>query len=130
MNIRTYNRREEGDFWGSLGIGRLILRGDIEGTKRTLREGRTSAYDVYGDGMYTAPWIATGRRQQNTVKLLLQAGADPFQKLGCFQSRSVIVIAFQYFMGGSDEIITELMPITTYVEKGEFSPLHLALIGN
>ena len=137
MGLCVLNQRSDLEVWKTLGVGRLIQRGDVEGVKRMLREGRMSIYDVYGEHMYTALHIAAARQQYGVACLLLQAGADPFQKLGRCQSVTAIGLVFRHFVEGSltkliqnESALSSIMSlIDTYVEEGDFSPLHLAAMG-
>jgi len=131
MNIRMYNRRSAAEAWETFGAGRLIDTGDTEGVKRALGEGRMSVYDVYGEELLPALWFALENKHPAMIKLLLQAGADPFHKIETLQGRSVMSAAFQSFNTGlpGDATLASLFPIAKYIEELDCSPLHLAILG-
>ncbi|KAK1750063.1 ankyrin repeat-containing domain protein [Echria macrotheca] len=131
LNIRVYNRRPAKELIEIGGPAWLIERGDIEGIKRALQDGRLSIYDKFGMNLATPLRIALGNRQIDAIKLFLDAGSDPFHKIGPNHGRSVVAIAFQESIAGDalDREIANLFPIADYVDEANFSPLHLAIIG-
>lgn len=130
FNLRMHNRRSMAELQNSEGVAWLIVRGDAEGVQRALQEGRASIYDVFGPALLSPLRIAIGRNNHAVAKLLLQAGADPFEKPDPVVGRSAIEIAFQLYVAGDsvDKETAALFPLTRYMEEGEFSPLHLAIL--
>ncbi|KAK0652512.1 ankyrin repeat-containing domain protein [Cercophora newfieldiana] len=134
MNLRVHNRRNFQDLWGPRGIGQYIELSDTEGVKSLLRSGDTSVYDVFGPTQWPALWWAfnNGVRTHNLsiIKLLLQAGADPFQRLEAAHNRSVMTVAFQVYTANDpkDRDLATVLPIAKYLDDSDLSPVHLAIL--
>ncbi|KAK3321840.1 ankyrin repeat-containing domain protein [Apodospora peruviana] len=80
--LRIYNVLPRGGAMGIKTIFSCASRGDVHGLKQILRERPGCVYDVRGDNNKTALWyaVATFKNKAATVRLLLQAGADPWHE--------------------------------------------------
>jgi ankyrin repeat protein len=131
MNVRVYHRRA----WEARGPADLALRGDTEGVKAFLRNGQLSVYDLYGDKSYPVLWLAYafGNNSNNyeVAKILLQAGADPFQKSEFTQGCTIVSAAFERVLANpeSSQGLANIFPLQDYIEESDFTPLHLAVLG-
>ncbi|KAK5658146.1 hypothetical protein OQA88_2119 [Cercophora sp. LCS_1] len=126
LNIRLINRR----FVAKSGPLHDVVVGDVERIRHTLREGLASVND-YWDGVGSLLFLAIQTRNMVIVKLLIQAGADPFQLDGPAGVLSPVGSVFHRALA-NDPFAVEaatLFPISKYVEEIEYSPLHLAVLG-
>ncbi|KAK0647086.1 ankyrin repeat-containing domain protein [Cercophora newfieldiana] len=130
MNLRMYHRRE----WGGHSPVDIVARGNLEEVKTSLRKGVISVYDLYGPSTYTILWIAwVSNKTVNyeVVQLLLQAGADPFQKSEFSQGMSVVSAAFERLVAEpkTSQALAKILPIQKYLEDSDFNLLHFAVLG-
>ncbi|KAK5654577.1 hypothetical protein OQA88_7206 [Cercophora sp. LCS_1] len=121
--LRIFHRLETGTPSGAHNIFGYIDRGDAAGVQRLLSTKRGSIYDVRYARNVSPLFAATERKQVEIVKVLLAAGADPYQETT--DGRSAITSAFQYYLSGETEL-AEMMPV---FESLELSVLHMAVIG-
>jgi len=134
LNLRVYHSVSWGD-GGQVSeyeVVKLMTQGDTEQFKRALREGRVSVRAAYGNLARPLLAFTLKLRSAPIAKLLLQAGADPFQVIGTEQSgRSVTAWAFQLFINGdpADLEVVKLFPISQYIEEMDLPPLHLSILG-
>ncbi|KAK4444200.1 ankyrin repeat-containing domain protein [Podospora aff. communis PSN243] len=133
MNIRVYHRRP----WDDASPGNLILRGKAEDMKDRLRKREISVFDLFittTSATHPALWLAYvyGIETNNyeKVKILLQAGADPFQRSGFTSGYTVVSAAFERIVADptSSQDLAAIFPIQQYIDESEFSPLHLAVL--
>ncbi|KAK1749408.1 ankyrin repeat-containing domain protein [Echria macrotheca] len=125
MTIRVINRRPS-DLLGAAGC---VQSGDTAAVKWLLRTRQVSIYDVFGGDYRSLLWMAVWDRHIDIVKLLLQAGADPFAEMTA-SYRPPIQLVFTRWLAGSqiDEEIARLFPISEYLDRLEYSSLHLAIL--
>ncbi|KAK3344494.1 ankyrin repeat-containing domain protein [Lasiosphaeria hispida] len=126
MVIRIFHRLGSGRPSDAHNIFGYIDRDDVEGVKRLLHERRGSIYDVRYARNVSPLFAAAERQKIAMVRVLLQAGADPYQETS--DGRSPITCAFQYFLAGSPEGV-ELVKLLPVFNGLELSPLHMATIG-
>lgn len=103
-----------------------IDRNDINGVKRLLSTRQASVHDVRYSRNVSPLYAATERKQVEMVKLLLQAGADPFQATA--DGATPLLPALQYYLSGAPEG-RELVTLLPVFNALDLSPLHLATIG-
>lgn len=93
-----------------------------------MREGQASVYAIYPPRGVTLLWEALQFRHASVIKLLLQAGADPFATV----NRGRSAVAFQFFITGTrsaeDRELANLFPISHYIQELDLPPLHLSLL--
>lgn len=126
LNIRMFNRLETGTPGTATNIFGCIERGNVEGVRQLLQDKRASVYDVRGSTDETPLLAALYRVNIPLIRLLLQAGADPFAEAD--RDPKVLYEAIQIHLSGrpgSHELI-ELIPA---FESIQLSPLHLIVSG-
>jgi ankyrin repeat protein len=104
---------------------------DIEGVKTLLAEGLASVNDILGATGLSPLTLAIGCRNIEMVRLLIQAGADPYQEAPNDQG-SPLSFGFLWYLSasnGADEL-AELLPISNYIADMDFPPLHRIVMGN
>jgi len=110
-----------------------ILDGDIEATRRLLEARCPSFYDLIGEHGMPPLTFAIYKKEPAMVKMLLQAGADPFQETQDSVSidRSSLGMVFRYSVtaGHKEEEIVQLFDLEGYIEEAELKPLQLAIMG-
>jgi ankyrin repeat protein len=110
-----------------------ILDGDIEATRRLLEARCPSFYDLIGEHDAPPLTFAIYKKEPAMVKMLLQAGADPFQETqdSANIDRSPLGMVFRYSVtaGHKEEEIVRLFDLEDYIEEAEFKPLQLAIMG-
>jgi ankyrin repeat protein len=115
-------------------FAKVILR-DIEATRQILRERPSAVHDIRGHGgstvlRYALPG-ASSTGSLEIARLLVQAGADPFQE----DSRGITAIstAFSQFLLMEDPEIrdqmADLMPFDRYIDDKDFTDLHRLVAG-
>ena len=131
MSIRVYYRRE----LERSGLATIIATGNLEAVKSRIRRGSISIHDLCGESMYPMLWLAytSGNKINNhsVTKLLLQTGADPFQRLDHLRGRSIISVVFDDFLARPDDPhqLASLFPLRRFIEESDFTLLHLAVLG-
>ena len=131
MSIRVYYRRE----LERSGLATIVATGNLEAVKSRIRRGSISIHDLCGESMYPMLWLAytSGNKINNhsITKLLLQTGADPFQRLDHLRGRSIISVVFDDFLARPDDPhqLASLFPIRRFIEESDFTLLHLAVLG-
>lgn len=133
MTLRVYHRRE----LDHLGVKTLIKLGDVEAVKSYLRKGLLSIYDLLGEERYPIIYLAfllEGARGNGyeITKVLLRAGADPFQTLeNQTQGTCLASSVFERSLGQPESCreLTGLIPLQRYIEASDFTLLHLAVMG-
>ncbi|KAK0649847.1 ankyrin repeat-containing domain protein [Cercophora newfieldiana] len=129
MNIRVFNHRPNDVF----GIARHVQSGNAEAVRWMLRTRQASVFDLFGDESESLLFKAVFNRRTEVVKVLLQAGADPFQDMVGRTSRLPIRIVYNRWLAGGqvseDMEIASLFPISEYLDRCEYTPLHLAILG-
>ncbi|KAK0667167.1 ankyrin repeat-containing domain protein [Cercophora samala] len=126
LNIRIFNRLETGTPESMTNIFGCIERGDVQAVKDLLQEGRASIYDIRGNTNETPLFAALYRIDIPIIRLLLQAGADPFSEVHMNPGLlwEVIQIHVSARRGGQE--LVDMIPVFDHVE---LSPLHRAVSG-
>jgi ankyrin repeat protein len=133
MNIRVYHRR----LWDDESPGNLILRGKAEDMKDRLQKREISVFDLFittTAATHPALWLAYvyGIETNNyeKAKILLQAGADPFQRSGFTSGYTVVSAAFERIVADptASQELAAIFPIQQYIDESDFTPLHLAVL--
>ena len=85
--------------------------------------------DIGGSGYSPCLYAAVSQGGASTIRLLLQAGADPFQetRLG----DTAIACTFRWFLKGSREAeaLLEIMPLERYLDLQEYTDFHRVVAG-
>jgi len=104
---------------------------DIEGVKNLLVEGLASVNDIIGTPGLSPLTLAIGCRNIDMVRLLVQAGSDPYQEAPNDQG-SPLSVGFIWYLNGTNgaEALAELLPISSYIDDMDFSPVHQIVMGN
>ncbi|KAK3395161.1 ankyrin repeat-containing domain protein [Podospora didyma] len=131
LNIRVVNHLVQENVPEPHRILNHVMFHDTEGIKRTLIEGRISVNDVWGKFLDTPLWYAIALKLPDIVRLLLQAGADPYQKMVAYGGMSPIGRAFEFSLSGNpvEKEVARQFPISNYVDNEGFSTLHLRVAG-
>jgi len=130
MNLRVYNRRDPVALEETLGVLQSVQAGDVDRIRCMLQEGEATIFDVW-DNVGSLLAFAVLHNRTAIVRLLLQAGADPFQEQGNGASPTPIGLAFVRFISGDphyDEL-TSLFPLDKYFDYAEYPLLHLVVLG-
>ncbi|KAK0652418.1 ankyrin repeat-containing domain protein [Cercophora newfieldiana] len=124
--LRVFHHLPTGVPGAAHNIFGYIDRNDIDGVKRLLSTRQASVHDVRYSRNVSPLFAATERKQVDMVKLLLQAGADPFQ--ATTDGATPLLSALQYYLSGTPEG-RELVTLLPVFNTLDLSPLHLATIG-
>jgi cell division septation protein DedD len=131
LNLRMHHPRA----WDAHNPADLILQRGLDEIKTFLQKGKLSIYDLYGENTCSVLWLAyfygTKTQSYEMLRLLLQAGADPFQKSEFAQGLSVVSAAFERLLDEPQmsQELASILPIGKYLEESDFTPLHLAVLG-
>ena len=110
-----------------------IARKDVAGIKKLLFERRGSVYDVWGRELQSPLAMAVMRGIIPIVKVLMQAGADPYQEMWVDgkSSRGVSVssLALKQFLSHREAELPELLPIARQFDLEDRPVLHMAVTG-
>ncbi|KAK5655396.1 hypothetical protein OQA88_5666 [Cercophora sp. LCS_1] len=131
LNVRIYNHIPSGQAGGNT-IFHAIRQGETSRVKQMLMEGRASVFDLIGvDTGHTALWVAMVLRRRDIVRVLLQAGADPYYELATYYNMSPIQIAFERSLTGhaEEQEIANLFPLSGYSYEKDYSTLQMAIMG-
>ncbi|KAK0702109.1 ankyrin repeat-containing domain protein [Lasiosphaeria miniovina] len=130
LNVRMHNRLH----WDTINTGsetlfRYIVRGEADGVRRLLSAGRASVYDTLGDTEEPPLWTAVGLGQVEATRLLLQAGADPYQTTAA--GECPVELALEHSLTGDAAMveIARLLPVARYLDDADYPPLHRAMAG-
>ncbi|KAK4442047.1 ankyrin repeat-containing domain protein, partial [Podospora aff. communis PSN243] len=112
----------------------LIRSGDVEGMKVLLRRGEAPIHDRFGSNFLGALGYAVTQKSAPIVRLLLQAGADPYQPDGpnlriTTASRITVMFIQGYSPTEDTAALIREFPISSYLEDFEFNLLHKAVVG-
>lgn len=133
LTLRYHYQRD----WGESGVLDLVRTGDVDGVKSCIRNGLLSIHDLWGEYRCFILHIAflmdidRGGGGFEITNILLQAGADPFQRDNDAQARCLASMVFNRSLSRPDSYakLTGSISLHRYVEEAEFTPLHLAVIG-
>lgn len=114
----------------SKGLFGHIARQDPDGLKEHIRQG-VSTYDVLGEANIDPLTYAIIYKNVEVIRLLLQAGADPYQTNGRNRAHSVPLTVITRFIRGrpEDHVLVREFPISDYLEDLEFTLLHKVVMG-
>ncbi|KAK4205269.1 ankyrin repeat-containing domain protein [Triangularia verruculosa] len=124
LNIRVFNRLETDTPASATNIFGSIERGNIEAVKQLLKEGRASIYDLRGNTNETPLYAALYQLNMPIVRLLLQAGADPFAEAE--RNPKILYEVIQIYVSARPEA-AELISLIPAFDRAEMSPLHLVI---
>lgn len=113
-------------FWNLKGI---VERGDVEALKFSIANRLASVHDVHHATGATALWYAIHVENYEMVKILLHAGADPFQ--GSVSNAAVAMLLRRIDIG-SPRInkIASLFSVADIMDAYEYTDLHRIILGN
>ncbi|KAK4444137.1 ankyrin repeat-containing domain protein [Podospora aff. communis PSN243] len=110
-----------------------VARNDVEGVKRLLAERRGSVYDVWGRELQSPLAMAVMRRHLAVVKVLMQAGADPYQEMWVdgisTKGVSVTSLALKQYLSHRVDQLAELLPIAHQFDLEDRPVPHMAVTG-
>jgi len=114
-----------------VGISAAIRRGDAASVRAMLEEGRASVHDIIGVQRCSPLWLAMVLHHVDVVRILLQAGADPYHETESYHGSSPIRAAFERSLSGRavDVELANLFPLWRYYDDEDYSPLHLSILG-
>ncbi|KAK3687409.1 ankyrin repeat-containing domain protein [Podospora appendiculata] len=123
MNIRLLNRVRPDTVSIQTSIFGYIRRRDIEGVRRLLEQRLASVYDIRGDNHQSPLTYALVTGNSEMAKLLIQAGADPYQEMS-YQDTPVKV-AFQLYVTGdaAGNQLSQVLPLSEYPDQEAYSAL-------
>ncbi|KAK1751295.1 ankyrin repeat-containing domain protein [Echria macrotheca] len=135
MTLRVVNRlpgHNSPQFIAGL-YGRTRV-GDIDGVRELLSRGQVSVHDTTDAGSGTVLQFAMRMGHIEIVRLLLAAGADPYN--GLYDdglNHTAPAGALRYFASGVDgrtvDQFSDLFSLSDYVEHANYNSLHLAALG-
>ena len=133
LMLRYHYRRD----WGEFGVLSLVRTGDVDGVKSCIRNGILSIHDLWSEYRFFILHLAflmdidRGGGDFGITNVLLQAGADPFQRDNDAQGRCLASMVFRRSLSRPDSCaeLTGSISLQRYVEEAEFTPLHLAVVG-
>lgn len=113
-------------FWNLKGI---VERGDVEALKFSIANRLASVHDVHHATGVTALWYAIHVENYEMVKILLHAGADPFQGS---VSKAAVAMLLRRIDIGSPRIskIASLFSVADIMDAYEYTALHRIILGN
>ncbi|KAK0657996.1 hypothetical protein B0T16DRAFT_502951 [Cercophora newfieldiana] len=110
-----------------------VSRNDVEGLKQLLAERRGSVYDVWGRELQSPLAMAVMRRNIDIIKVLIQAGADPFQELwvdgNSSKNVNVASLALKHYVAHRETQLAELLPIARQFDLEDRPVLHMIVTG-
>ena len=136
LMLRYHYRRD----WREFGMLSLVRAGDVDGVKSCIRNGELSIHDLWGESRLFILHLAflmdidRGGGGFEITNVLLQAGADPFQRDQRdkdAQGRCLASMVFRRSLSCPDSCaeLTGSISLHRYAEEAEFTPLHLAVVG-
>lgn len=112
-------------FWNLKGI---VERGDLEALKFSIENRLASVHDVHHATGQTALIFAIRAENFGMVKILLHAGADPFQ--GPVSTAAATLLLSRIHTGSpSIKRIASLFSVTDIMEAYEYTDLHKIILG-
>ena len=115
----------------SFSIFGRIASGDAGGVKALIRSRPSSVHDITVDGDPPLLRAITREVDVHIVKILIQAGADPYQEDQ--YGVSAVSQAIGNSLGrdnASSRQVAEVLPISDALEEGGFTELHRLLMGS
>lgn len=112
-------------FWN---LKAIVERGDLEALKFSIANRLASVHDIHHATGETALWFAVYAENFDMIKILLHAGADPFQ--GSISTAAVTVLLSRIHAGSPGiKRIASLFPVTDIMEAYEYTDLHKIILG-
>lgn len=106
----------------------IVERGDLEALKFSIANRLASVHDVHHATGETALYFAVYAENFDMVKILLHAGADPFQ--GSVSTAAVTGLLNRIHAGSPGiKRIASLFPVTDIMEAYEYTDLHKIILG-
>ncbi|KAK3395038.1 ankyrin repeat-containing domain protein [Podospora didyma] len=133
LNIRLLYRIASDVTTISQSIFGYVYRRDVEGLKRLLAEKRGSVYDIRADTGKSPLYAALEGGDLAAVKVLLQAGADPWQSDGVASdgyAETPMTFALLLYIArhAIADDVCRLLPVFDHLQDEDVH-LHLAIIG-
>ncbi|KAK0641983.1 ankyrin repeat-containing domain protein [Cercophora newfieldiana] len=106
-----------------------VESGDLEGVKAIIRRRPSAVHDVRGLDGWSPLFLAVESLDIPMVKILIQAGADPFHEAnGRAKPARQALLHFMARTPGASQLV-EIIPLDVQLEEDEFSDLHRVLLG-
>ncbi|KAK3324064.1 ankyrin repeat-containing domain protein [Cercophora scortea] len=123
MNIRLLNRIRPDTVSIQTSIFGYIQRRDVEGVRRLLEQRLASVYDIRGDNHQSPLTHALVTGNPEMAKLLIQAGADPYQEMS--YRDTPVKVAFQLYVTGdpAGKQLSQVLPLSEYPDQEDYSTL-------
>ncbi|KAK1760331.1 ankyrin repeat-containing domain protein [Echria macrotheca] len=131
FNVRVLNRIPIESAALSQSIFGLIARRDVCELRRQLAEKRVSVYDVRDDDMTSGLSLAMRMKDATMIRLLLQAGADPYQEShdDAYTTPMDVALLQSLFGDEASKASSEAFPIFDHLLDQEQPVLHLVILG-
>jgi uncharacterized protein len=106
-----------------------VQRSDIEGARRILSARGSAVYDVNHPHGHTALRKAITRECYGMVKLLMDAGADPFHE--DYRGVTAMEIAITHYHEGHENVnwLGDILPISMVMDESGYTTLHRIVLG-